>query len=398
MSTIAALLRPKFPIQILCMDTSQPEHPESPTGVELPVSLIRSIRSFPKPHEDLFELAQEVPDWQELLQSVPTLAFLVARCWIFDNQPQPSAIDRIRRYSRLSRNLVCGALGFPAESRTLKILLRMTAWQHDAIPFLILRELLRYEPAIGEILEDLSEITEEHLARLTLGSKNKLRLAIPSLRHIDHLQWFFRLPALKRFQIGMLYDAAGRNRDETERQFLEPIRPLASFRNGGKATAYLRAYAHRREAIKAADRTIIMANDPAAWPPPPITGTARIAPITSFAEATRESEIMNHCVMYHSAQVLRGEHYLYRILGSQRGTLQLRFHRGEWILGQFRGRNNETISDPAIWKEIEDWHWNAPSKERRTSLRLNYLNRLASETGMAIRTSVDRENREPATA
>lgn len=362
-------------------------HPVTPPqSRELPTTTIRTIRRFPKPHADLFDLALTLPSWLQFLESAPTLAFLVARCWLFDGLPETEAPARIRAYLLMRRSAICGALGFSPTTKTVRILSRIkTGGWPNCLPLLILRELLRREPSTMDILEHLPEISAEDIERLAIGGTGNQCLMIRNCRQVASLGWFFQLPAAKRFFLGSLYEKTRQDRELAEVAFLETIRPLAALRNERKAIAYLQDFQCRRDLIKGACRKIRNEEVADIWPSPPLTGTQSIVPITSLKELALEGHIMRHCVAGLTLEILQGKYFVYRISAPQRCTLSLRFRDGQWTVDQLLGRNNAAVSDPTVCQEVEEWLGHAPSHERNASTSSKFLHAIAHLTGLPIR-------------
>ena len=110
--------------------------PPTKDWATIPVN-IQVIREFPKPHEELFTLAEKVPYWWQLANSAPVLAFMVARCWCFDGLPKEGFIERVKKYVLLKRTEICEVMGFPANDRTVRLLQRVWINSEDSTPFLI---------------------------------------------------------------------------------------------------------------------------------------------------------------------------------------------------------------------------------------------------------------------
>ena len=379
------------------MDT---EHVTSPVWEEHPEN-IQVIRGFPKPHEDLFELAEQVPYWWQLARSAPTLAFLVARCWYFDALPRGESVERVRQYVLMKRADICGALGFPSDQRTLRLLLKFRINAEVAMPFvindlMILKLLLRYEPSALELLEQAEQIGTNEICLLATGlhfdenPRHDYHIGRGMLwGTLPHCEWYFRLPAAKRQWLSHRFVKADITVTHVDavRLLLGEVQPFTRFQNERKAINYLEGYLARVSAIRRTRYNL----DPhhLGWPEPPIVPVRGIIPILSYEELRKEGNEMQHCVTSYWDDILLGKFYAYRIERDCRCTIGIRFYYGSWRISEVKGKNNQAIEDPEIMAILNNWIESSPASKVRSAPRLDYLNAIAKTCGIPMRNFSD---------
>ena len=81
------------------------------------------------------------------------------------------------------------------------------------------------------------------------------------------------------------------------------------------------------------------------FPPPPISGTDTIIPITSKKELAMEGGSMRHCVATYDRQIKGGYVYIYQVLAPQRATLSIvRGSDRYWRVAQLKLERNKRPS------------------------------------------------------
>ncbi|MEI6323534.1 MAG: PcfJ domain-containing protein [bacterium] len=380
------------------MESTACNQDEAPQSLwEVSPENIQAIRRFPKPHDDLFELAESVPYWWQLANSAPVLAFMVARCWYFDKLPRKESAQRVKQYVLMKRSAICAAFGFPTNQRTVRLLSKFDLKGQVAMPFMItdlmiLRLLLRWEPSALEILEDVYSIGTSEICNLATGlrfdedprhsyeiGRGSLFLTLPQC------EWFFRLPASKRHWLSYRFIQAEvmANVVEIVKIFLGDVIPFTHFHNERKAVAYLKKYWHHAKAIHRARASLNL--DQLEWPEPPLVSPEGILPILSYNSFQQEREEMKHCIGSYLNQILLGIYYVYRMEEDCRCTIGIRFSSGSWQIDQVRGINNEEIKDLEVMHAIENWIANSPSSKVHNTPRLNYLSMISKISGLPLR-------------
>jgi len=360
---------------------------------------IQVIRRFPKPHDDLFKLAQSVPYWWQLANSAPVLAFMVARCWYFDSLPRTESEKRVGAYLLMKRTAICDVLGFPDNPRTLRLLSKfeMEAGGLTAITIRylkILRLLLRWEPMAFEILEHEDQIRWQELYKLATGTVCPPDLGTDDLGSQDYwdslprCEWFFKLPASKRHWLVDRCCSLARNGQLfsfTQYIFLGNVKPLHHFRNERKALAYIDDYQRKITLISRSIDGLDYGSF--CWPDPPIHGNSMIKPILSLEELESEGEELQHCIgsTYYKVSILHGYYYIYRMELPCRCTIGIFFYRGKWELREVRGKNNVKIKEPEILTALESWLTNAPTVDTQRSPRQDYLQSISKVCGLPLR-------------
>lgn len=341
------------------------------------ISDIRDLCRFPKPRKDLLALAKSEPYWLQLFRSSPVIAFLVARCWHFDDQAEVGAGLRTSRYVRMKRSAICGSMGFPSDPRTVRLISRMHINEELVQNLLLLRELLRWEPATRDILDRSKHVSTRDLMEIAVGYR---RSQVVSPEDIHQLTWFLKMPAAKRYWMLEHYLEACRPR-ELDYLFLEPPRPLDQFRSERSAVSWIVNYQQRSLSIWLAKQKLNVRDY--GWPDPPIPPAPPITPVTSAEELEAEGKQLSHCVGSYVEQILLGNYYVYRVEGSVRSTLGIQYGNNSWIIDQLKGERNAKPPEE-ILKLVNDWLLSAPTQERDTSMRQAYLHAISELSGLPL--------------
>ena len=90
------------------------------------------------------------------------------------------------------------------------------------------------------------------------------------------------------------------------------------------------------------------------YPKPPIEATEWIQPILTRRALQNEGREMQHCVASYDDSVADGNCYIYRFLGEQRATIELKRFNGIWYLGQILGKENSPATDETR-QVVEAW-------------------------------------------
>jgi len=355
---------------------------------------IQVVRKFPKPHEDLFNLAETVPYWWQLANSAPILAFMVARCWCFDGLPKKGHIERIQNYVLLKRGAICAAFGLPANQRTVRLINRVQISPEVQTPSLIadlkvLRMLLHWEPSSYDILEQCESFDIRQISLIATGIDLSDRPTWMIQKYhfwmsLSGCEWFFRLPSTKRAWLVALYRlTALRYEDVLIKAFLDEVPPLSHFRNERKAAAYLKPYLQKAKAINIAKYQVM--DDVLSWPEPPIEPSEALFAISSYEALACEAAEMHHCIESYANRIFLGSYYAYRMELPCRCTVGIQFQRGKWQIDQVRGSHNVEITDPQIMTALEHWLSGSSARDIHRTPQLDYLKAISEKCGIALK-------------
>ena len=373
------------------MDTNSPL--PSKNWAAIPEN-IQAIRKFPKPHEDLFNLAETIPYWWQLANSVPALAFMLARCWCFDGLPKEGFIERVKKYVLHKRTEICEVMGFPADKRTVRLLIRFHISPEEQTPCLIadlkiLRMLLHWEPSSYDILEQCERFDIRQISLLSTGIDLSDRPTWMIQKYhfwmsLSVCEWFFRLPSAKRSWLVALYrSAAMRYEDVLIQAFLDEVPPLSHFRNERKTAALLKPYLQKAKAINIAKYRVM--DNVLAWPEPPIEPCDGLFAIPSYAALACEASEMHHCIESYANRIFLGSYYAYRMELPRRCTVGIRFHQDRWQIEQVRGKHNEEITDSVIMTALDHWLSNSSTRDIHRTPQLDYLKEISKRCGIPLR-------------
>ena len=108
-----------------------------------------------------------------------------------------------------------------------------------------------------------------------------------------------------------------------------------------------------------------------AYPPPPLSGTEAIIPLSSYDALTNEGRIMSHCVAsYEDDIVLRQVSYVFKVLYPERATLEIRrdsVESWDWYINSIKAVKNGAVSKKTV-TFVEKWF-----EERKPRNILDYL-------------------------
>lgn len=90
------------------------------------------------------------------------------------------------------------------------------------------------------------------------------------------------------------------------------------------------------------------------FPEPPLEETKVIKPIRTFLALCKEGQRMKHCASSYRETIEQGESYIYRYMGEQRATIELKCLNGTWSLEQIKGRQNAEATSETL-KAVQDW-------------------------------------------
>lgn len=90
------------------------------------------------------------------------------------------------------------------------------------------------------------------------------------------------------------------------------------------------------------------------FPEPPLEETKVIKPIRTFLALCKEGQRMKHCASSYREAIEQGESYIYRYMGEQRATIELKCLNGTWSLEQIKGRQNAEATSETL-KAVQDW-------------------------------------------
>lgn len=337
---------------------------------EVPYSLIRKIRSFPEPHDRYFQLAVSNPAWRSLAESDSVLA------WVVAHSEELAGIPASQLLAAGCKEQMCASAGFPGSVQTVRLLRRLSIGAEQAMfGILLLRELLRHEPAAFDVLEASSEVNAQDLTHLAVGNES-----FDGWGNLRELGWFFPLPAAVRHLIGRLYAAAVPCDNKCVAALIGPVKLLSGFNNKDEAIDWLKEYAGWKDKIELAE----LDDESSDWPDPPIPGTGTIIPIRSSGELCPEFQRLWLNLDTH--RVVSGDYYFYRLVAGQTCLLGIAFVSGSWVIDDLLGSDGSILQDVQIRSEVENWLILAKESSRDINCRQAvwrlHLSRVAAKAGL----------------
>lgn len=307
---------------------------------QIPSAVRRSLAPIEYLQTSLLQLAARYPAAWELLESAPLLLWLAAHYW--QGQLGDTVLMRsvlARRRTELLANIY--GTGTVADVRFLN---RLTLAEGDwssfkliaeslpddrlkhclrgwpRVPLVVLAIVRRYPELLGSrLLMWLSESPYEQTAD-GVAHASRIVTVWRDVMRMGHVLGFSRkqqLNALMRCRSRMMLN-------QLHDQWVERFNRHDMDAHGVKI----------------------------AFPPPPLSGTDAIQPITCEAELLAEGRAMHHCVAGYRNDVRRGHCYIYRVLEPQRATLEIKCP--QLVIGQLKLAHNEKPSE-ACWQAVQHW-------------------------------------------
>lgn len=275
----------------------------------------------------------------DLAASNPALAFALASNWVYHQprvqRPLRSARVLLRRGKK--QREILAWLRFPDTEATRRIVAKI------ALPALEVRRLLYVRQSLPD---PASHKAMSHLARLNAGAiriatdRALLPLAPPPL--LDEIAHHVDEDHAPRAAY-LLQDSAEMFRlMHPRRTFGPPARDLARLRTVHDAL------------IDDFNRIGPIDLD-AAFPDPPVAGTAQIEPVDSALKLVEEGRVQRNCVASYLDRIVRHRQvYIYRMLWPERCTLALRHRGGAWVPSEMARACNQPPSEAAV-QAVREW-------------------------------------------
>ncbi len=297
------------------------------------------------PLEDVGGLAALIdlyPEIRDLASTNPPLAVALANAKSWDTFGLVRG-DRqfLGRLLRQRRRRICGALGYPASERVVRILAKVAPEACRVKWLAAIRSALR-NPSILSILSHLPTIgaAELHLAAI-LGDAPPVSLALfvdLAWHHTraDEVKWG-RLLRQTAIVLGM-------HQGESERFRSVQHVVRCYYRQWGKLA--------KVEGFNPMNSNSTIPEF--SFPPAPFPGRDEIQPIDSTSMLVEEARTMNHCVFSYLERVGEGDSYLYRVMNPERATLLIVCRGTRWHLEELAGIANRKVSDETATL-VETW-------------------------------------------
>jgi hypothetical protein len=301
---------------------------------------------FSDRHWHLLMLAMRCPGASDLMHSCPALAFALASSWVFKGE------RRVRQPLRAARTLlkkrqraIADWLQFPATESAVRILRRVP---HSAIkigPLLYLRGAMHDEAAL-RILCHVPTVTVDVIR--VMSSPELLRHSSPRL----------------------LIEAGSEPEPDVMLVWRTMRDTLAMFQQLGREPDGLR-FRSREHLVMVHDELAATLNrrrcdrrdDQLRIPPPPLTGTEAIIPLTTMTDFYEEGREQGNCVVSYASRVSASagdaQHeqaglYVYRVLWPERATLSISRRGKKWFIDELQCAGNRPPS-PTTLMAVQEW-------------------------------------------
>lgn len=324
------------------MSAFQQNHPHREQVYLFPAEEQNALAAFLRAFSDADDLARSNPPL--------AVALANARGWDTFGLVTPNQAF-IGDMLRQRRRRICGALGFPASERVVRILGKVQPQACAVTPLARVRCALR-NPAILSILSHLP----------TIGP-TELRVAA-------------ELADCSQMNLSLFTDLAKRFAIETETTWTPLVRQIESLsqllerdcrmvRSVEQVRRFYFSLWRELLALEEADpdlTEIVGADIP--FPPVPLPGIEDIEPIDSAAALVEEARSMKHCVLSYAERVAAGDRYLYRVMHPERATVLIGYRGATWHLDEVAGFDNQPVSS-ATEEQVDSWLRHAQAPHRK---------------------------------
>ncbi len=282
------------------------------------------------------------PEALDLALTNPPLAVALANAQGWDTFGL-MRVDRafIGGLLRQRRRRICGALGYPASERVVRILGKVQP-QACAVNLLARVRCALRNPAVLSILSHLPTIGPAELgAAADLGNCAQ----ISSTLFVDMVAQSARETDGAWGALVRQIETLSQLRHRACRMFrsVEQVR-RCYFRLWRELIA-LESFDPKRQETVGADIP---------FPAVPIPGVEDIQPIASAAALVDEARAMKHCVLSYAERVAAGDRYLYRVMHPERATVLIGYRGTTWHLDELSGFDNQPVSS-ATEELVELW-------------------------------------------
>lgn len=313
---------------------------------------LQQVSLFPvEEREALTAFIEGFPEAVDLAFTNPPLAVALANAQVWDTLGLVR-VDRafISGLLRQRRRRICGALGYPASERVVRILGKV---QPEACRVNLLARVrcsLR-NPALVSILSHLPTIGAAEL-RIAADLSNAPRVSAA---------FFADLAAQFTRETDDGWERLLRQIETLLRLRPPHCRPFHSVKKARRSYYRLwRDLAGLGNFDPTHEDTAIP--DPQ-FPAVPLPGIDEIQPIDSAPALVEEARVMGHCVLSYAGRVAEGDTYLYRVMNPERATVLIGYSSTAWHLQELAGVHNQPVSS-ATEELVESWLRRAQSPIR----------------------------------
>ena len=314
----------------------------------IPTDVRRMISPFPDKHFSLLSFSSHCDGGNDLTESTPALALMLANSWAFKKKPvrhpQQAANDLLRK----RQPAILDWLEWPHADRALVKLLRKLPKRFCSIETLL-------------SLRNAFSITgnRKHLAHLTRINRGAIDL--------------LSRPELLPYVSPTLLEEVARDRTEDVeprigpqlKELLAAIEelgcpfPKSAFKSVEQIGArYNDFWVRHHDRADELDMAKLLACE---LPPPPLPGTDEIVPLSCAKDLEREGQSQNHCILNYAMFIAngeRGECYAYKVLGEERATVLIakdsEISPAIWDIEEIHGKSNSEISQSTT-RKVRSW-------------------------------------------
>ncbi len=328
---------------------------------EIPDHIAKVVSPFLSHQWPLMALLHAQPSAMDLATSNPALACCVANNNEFRRTKVKVAAIQAVSYAPRKQRDIAKWLGFPDSEAVVKILKRVPPESASPGVMRMLRSVLSECPDIVKLLGHLQIINEEvieligpwrvrelvtskllHEVSKNTDGADVVRPADIILASLAILNEMKDKRKLRPFQSIAQIHSLQAKVDADYLRWQDQLRRMAEVRIQRQDGQRI-----RMEEAKNKGRHI--------FPKPPLPGTDKIIPLTSWPELEEEGAEQRNCVVTKASSILAGKYFVYRVLKPERATLAISYYpSGSWYRSELRAAGNQKVGKETI-RMVDSW-------------------------------------------
>jgi hypothetical protein len=324
----------------------------------MPQALCRIVEPFESHQWLMLHMIHHSPAGRELAENNPVLAYALANSHEFRRTPPEVAAVQAVMHSHDRQRDISAWLGYPGTPAMVRVFKKLSPEAATPSILRLLRNTIGKDASRLRVLQHRRHINAGVLDFILIP--DLMELATPSLldeieNSADELQFSAAADRLAH-AITVLKDIRSRREvrpfrslrqiegfvEAVDAEYLEHQRRMEELRAARRAAHAARERQRAELARQELDSARFI------WPPPPLSGTESIVPISSYDMLRKEGKSQRNCIAgyWRSIAGEKPRYYAYRVLKPQRATLMIvKRAGGSWMLQEAKVANNKPISD-----------------------------------------------------
>lgn len=291
----------------------------------------------------LMRCLRREPRLEEIIRSNPALVLCAAFHFQTTAAPRSGAAGLVEILMKPRREICAFALGMDSNA-TVKLLSRIRPDSCDQAAVSRIRNALYYRDSV-HALRRVSVPTPEVL---DAAARSPALVGMACLRRTPQADTGDPREASRRcgeiVRMGRDILATARQLDLPRAVITARMRTCPTVKALRRLHDRLVGELHRR-GIEESLRRYEVIHGKRPFPEPPLPGTERIRPITTYRDLCAEGRRMHHCAQSHLDLILSGRFYVYAVHGPQRATVEIYNTGRGWIISELSLRCNARPSE-----------------------------------------------------